>query len=61
VEQSLVGSSPATPTKLAHGAMVAQLTHNEKVVGSFPAGPTHGMYSVAEARLLVKQLASVRT
>ena len=25
---------------MAHGAKVAQLTHNEKVVGSSPAGPT---------------------
>lgn len=40
--------------------MVAQLAHNEKVVGSFPAGPTNGTYSVAVARLFVKQLASVR-
>lgn len=45
---------------LAHGAMVAQFAHNERAVGSSPAGPTYGGYSVVVTRLFVKQLSTVR-
>ena len=46
---------------LTHGAMVAQFAHNERVVGSSPAGSTYGGYSVEVTQLFVEQLSTVRS
>ena len=59
-EHVFVRLNRTIPTILTHGAMVAQFAHNERVVGSSPAGSTHGDYSVVVTRLPVEQLSSVR-
>lgn len=59
--RSTLGQSQPTRLILTHGAMVAQFAHNERAVGSSPAGSTHGDYGVVVTLLFVKQPSSVRT